>query len=228
MSSSDRPRVPVAGLVLVVLGVLFLGDQTGWFSFGWIMARWWPLILVAIGIGCIAERPSRPPFAGVMFLAFGAIFLLANFDLFRWRWVGSLWPLVLIACGIAIIFRGRTPVPEGSNEEVVHLTVLFGGNERVVKSQAFRGGSANVLFGGVDLDLREATPVPEGATFHVSAAFGGVELRVPPSWDVKLGGFPLFGGLRDERHRAAAPPGVPAPVLRVRGTVLFGGLSVKE
>jgi len=48
----------VGGLVLVVLGLLFLGDQfLPDFHFG----DWWPLILVAIGAGMLyrAVRPSN-------------------------------------------------------------------------------------------------------------------------------------------------------------------------
>jgi len=44
----------IGGLLLIVLGVIFLADRQGW-QLGWHLSfsRLWPLLLVAIGIGRI-------------------------------------------------------------------------------------------------------------------------------------------------------------------------------
>ena len=44
---------------------------------------------------------------GLFLLIIGIIFLLSNLNLFWWlRW-DYLWPLILIAIGLTIIFQGR-------------------------------------------------------------------------------------------------------------------------
>jgi TM2 domain-containing membrane protein YozV len=53
-----RSRVPVGAFVLIGLGVLFLLDEVGMLHFDWIW-RFWPLILIAIGIRVLMQRQAR-------------------------------------------------------------------------------------------------------------------------------------------------------------------------
>lgn len=53
-----RSRVPVGAFVLIGLGVLFLLDEMGALHFDWIW-RFWPLILIAIGIRVLMQRQQR-------------------------------------------------------------------------------------------------------------------------------------------------------------------------
>ena len=52
------PRVPVGAFVLIGLGVIFLLEQFGWFHFDW-FGRFWPLILIAVGIRVLMKRTGR-------------------------------------------------------------------------------------------------------------------------------------------------------------------------
>ena len=51
-------RVPVGAVILIGLGVLFLLDELGALHFDWIW-RFWPLILIAIGIRVLMQRQRR-------------------------------------------------------------------------------------------------------------------------------------------------------------------------
>jgi hypothetical protein len=51
-------RPPVGALILIGLGVIFLLDQFGWFHFDW-FGRFWPLILIAIGVSVLMKRTAR-------------------------------------------------------------------------------------------------------------------------------------------------------------------------
>jgi hypothetical protein len=83
------------------------------------------------------------------------------------------------------------------------------------------------LFGGVQLDLRKAgTKLPE-VFLDITAAFGGVEIKVPETWAVSMRVTSIFGGYDDKTH-APAPGATPAPVLVVTGATIFGGLGVKN
>ena len=58
VEESPGSRVPVGAIVLIGLGVIFLLDQFGWWHFDW-FGRFWPLILIAIGIRVLMKRTGR-------------------------------------------------------------------------------------------------------------------------------------------------------------------------
>ena len=58
MQEEPRSRVPVGAFVLIGLGVLFLLDEMGALHFDWIW-RFWPLILIAIGVRVLLQRQQR-------------------------------------------------------------------------------------------------------------------------------------------------------------------------
>lgn len=55
---AEPQRVPTGALVLIGLGVVFLLSQFGWFRFDW-FGRFWPLILIAIGVSVLMKRTGR-------------------------------------------------------------------------------------------------------------------------------------------------------------------------
>jgi len=50
----------LGGLLLLGLGVLFLLSNLGYFSWG-AVSRWWPLLLIAIGLVILLRRPPAEP-----------------------------------------------------------------------------------------------------------------------------------------------------------------------
>jgi Cell wall-active antibiotics response 4TMS YvqF len=114
-----------------------------------------------------------------------------------------------------------------TGDDVVIASGIFGGPALASASQAFRGGSLTALFGGVTLDLRAARPIPDGAAINATAAFGGVEVLVPRGWRIALTATPIFGGVEDKtEHTASLDPD--APLLRIDGLCVFGGIEVKH
>jgi TM2 domain-containing membrane protein YozV len=51
----DDKQIPVGAFVLIGLGVIFLLNTFGWMHFDWIW-RFWPLILIAVGIRVLMKR----------------------------------------------------------------------------------------------------------------------------------------------------------------------------
>jgi predicted membrane protein len=226
MSNHRQFHFSWVGFLLIILGVLFLGDQLGFLDFGEIVSVWWPAILVLIALSRLAsDRGLR--LSGWILLVIGGCLLLRNLDILPFN-VWRLWPVFLILLGLSMLVHHGAPRSSTVSGDTINQSVLFGGRDTAVRSPSFRGGSLHGLFGGATVDLRDATPVAGGADIQVSAVFGGVTFRVPPTWDVKLEGMPIFGGFSDDRRRVEPSPGTVAPVLRVRGTVLFGGVSVKD
>lgn len=93
----------VTGLVIVLLGGIFLADNLGLIDVGSI-GQLWPVILILLGIGSITRPGHRRGGAWLLFL--GALFLLHTFDYLRLR---DSWPLFIVAVGVGIIWRSMTP-----------------------------------------------------------------------------------------------------------------------
>ena len=53
----SRSRAPVGAFVLIALGVIFLLNEFGLFNFNW--DRFWPLILIAVGLAMLFRRQRR-------------------------------------------------------------------------------------------------------------------------------------------------------------------------
>ncbi len=211
------------GLLLVVLGVLFLLEQGGYVEdIGDVIGDWWPVALIAVGGVQLLTNP-RLALGPLILVGAGAVLLLATLDVLPFSVGEMIWPLILIAAGTWFLL-GRGAATLGAQEDGVNSIVVFSGREIASTSQQFRGGSVLAVFGGTDLDLREAQLDPGGAVLDVVAAFGGVDIVVPTAWRVRVSGLPIFGGWSNK------PPGpVPedAPLLAINALTIFGGMEVK-
>lgn len=53
----------VGGIVLIALGVIFLGNELDWFDIRFRdVFRFWPVILIAYGIYYLVRGTQRPPY----------------------------------------------------------------------------------------------------------------------------------------------------------------------
>ncbi len=125
------------------------------------------------------------------------------------------------AAAAAVVKRVLPSHGDEESDEVA-LVAIYDGVELKSRATAFRGGSMLAWFGGVAVDLREATLAPD-ARLSVHALFGGVALRVPPEWRVESTAHAFAGGVD---VRAAGPEDPAAPTLTVDGLALFGGIAI--
>lgn len=80
------------------------------------------------------------------------------------------------------------------------------------------------IMGGIELDLTEAQLSAMETVMNVTAIMGGVEIRVPAGMTVIVEGVGIMGAFEDSAHQTY---GRDAPVLRVTGVALMGGVQVK-
>jgi Domain of unknown function (DUF1707) len=112
----------------------------------------------------------------------------------------------------------------GQNPQPDKMIAIFGGASRSGKWRVRKKIQALTLFGGMDLDLRDAifeAPVVEISGFW---CFGGLDIKVPPGIEVQDQTAGIFGGT-DVRDIGDPAPG--APTLVIKGVTLFGGISVR-
>jgi predicted membrane protein len=226
---SIRPGV-FPGLFLVLFGSIILLDHMGIFPADRVW-RFWPAILIVVGAYRFVEYCNRA--FSVLLMLLGGLLLLGNLGVLHLTWA-EMWPIVLIAAGVMMIW-GRMTIPklpgaQSGGANTVTATTMFGGVERRITTNNFTGGTATATFGGVELDFRGADIEGEEAILYVEAIFGGIELVIPERWMAIYEGQSIFGGYNDET-RTPLPdvPGAPARKrLILRGQAVFGGITVKN
>ncbi len=223
------------GVVVVAIGCLLLLDNLGIFRFHDIW-QYWPVLLILWGASHVinSRTPSGWVWGGVVALV-GAFFLLDNLDIIVFNF-HLLWPVLLIGFGVSVLVgtiernRVRTG-PSGAGypaSPVVGTHALFSENRSGTDAQDFRGGEASAIFGAARFDLRNASMTAEEARIHVDVIFGEAEVRVPETWNVVSKAAVIFGGVDDKTIHPKPDPNVKTPRLVITGSVLFGGLKLRN
>ncbi|HVB85991.1 MAG TPA: DUF5668 domain-containing protein [Candidatus Dormibacteraeota bacterium] len=114
-----RQRGLFVGILITLLGVVFLLDQLDIVHADYIFAVFWPVILIVVGLSILA-RTSSPPinttdaadwqfyrrhtghFWGPVLIVIGGMWLLSNLTGFA---AGRLWPLWMIAVGVWLLIN---------------------------------------------------------------------------------------------------------------------------
>ncbi len=234
----QRPRGRACGLggqiwvggAIIVVGTALLLDNLGIIANAGQILRFWPIVLVGIGVGDLfAARGSGRALRGTLLTAVGILFLLDNVNVINFR-IWSLWPLFLIFFGFQMLTaRQRRPAAGSGDDAPVDDSefdefAFMGGIKRAYASSTFRGGSATTIMGGIELDLRRATMQNDRATVNVFTMMGGVVLRVPEDWAVQSEIVAILGGVDDKTR----PPADPKGTLVLTGTMLMGGVEIKD
>jgi predicted membrane protein len=232
---ADRQR-PVAnigrillGLVVITVGVLFLLDSAGVLNAGEAIDHWWPVAVVALGLLQLAQRP-RSLTGPLLLIVAGALLLLFTTDTVQGSAWDYIWPAAVIAVGLMLLshWRGARTLPPGvERDDTIVATGIFGGPSVASASQQFHSASLTAIFGGVTLDLRQATPAPDGARITATAAFGGIDILVPRGWRITTSSTPLFAGVEDKTD-TSTELAANAPTLHVDALALFGGIAIKH
>jgi hypothetical protein len=194
-------------VIVLLIGVIFLLSNLRLWS--WDAGQLWPIALVVVGLalllgGRVVRRGSR-----------------------RWwgRWGGESRRRRSGGWGPQVINAGGSHTHTGSSREF-RSSHVFGGGREQVTSQDFSGGEVSAIFGGMELDLRDASLAGGRAVIDATVICGGLEVRVPKDWRVNIQTTTLFGGT--ERKRSQPSPEDARGELTITGTVLCGGIEVKD
>ena len=225
-------RVIVA-LFIIALGVLFLFKNLG-VPIGFDIWELWPVVLILLGLSQIS-RPSDSGQAlgGWIILTIGVLFLLSNLDIIPYGFF-EFWPVVLILVGILILknaFWGYKKTP--GSKDFINLTFMLGGGDLKFNTKNLKGGKITSIMGGGSIDLREADIQEDNVVIDTFSLMGGIEIRVPTTWEVNSQVTPLLGGMDDKTSYHAgndkdSRPGKAPKTLTIKGIAIMGGLEIKN
>jgi Domain of unknown function (DUF1707)/Cell wall-active antibiotics response 4TMS YvqF len=103
---------------------------------------------------------------------------------------------------------------------------VFGEATRKGAWQVPATGSVLTICGGAHLDFREAVLPQREISLNCTTICGGIEIVVPSDMRVVDSGIAICGGRSVAAGDAESNP--EAPVLRLTGVSIFGGLTVKH
>jgi len=107
---------------------------------------------------------------------------------------------------------------------------VMGGSERTGQWLVAPMHTSLTLMGGNALDLREARLASRETTINAVAIMGGIDIIVPEDVRVVDDGIGIMGGFGIEDHPSCsvsvAQLPADAPVVRVRGLALMGGVGI--
>jgi len=222
-----KNRVGFLGLILIIAGLLIIGEQLNLFP---IRVRdilfTWQALLIALGLIFICKREGR--LTGLILILIGGFFLLPRFTVLPVNTIKLFWPTLLIFLGIVILFKaafGRGFGISASNtdgDEIEDVNV-FGGHDRIITSENFKGGEIINVFGGGKYNLLKAKMAPGRNVIEVVMVFGGSKFIIPPGWDVKIEVSSVFGGFTDKRILTGEEIYDPSKTLVFKGIAIFGG-----
>jgi hypothetical protein len=125
------------------------------------------------------------------------------------------------------IARPQSAVVDRSARRGGRLVAILGGVTRKGTWHPDPVIEVLAVLGGAELDFREAVLPGKEILVRATTVLGGLEITVPPEMRVEDSGTAILGGreIAGDSAEASSPD---APVLRIEGTCVLGGVEVKR
>ena len=192
---------------------------------------------------------------GVLFVIAGLLKLATLWGILHWSWFETMsegpWAkyfciFILLWVGVHLIIDSyrrdpdqwlQRPLPIGEDGKRIRCSVHYGGDEYVYHGETFHGARLDAFFGGIRLDLREAV-ITEDEEIDIHTFFGGIELFVPTTVNVKVKSQSFIGGVsrstssrllpKERKNHAKTQADTTAPTIHIIASNFFGGVDIKN
>ena len=224
----------VWGLAIIILGVIFGGNALGLFDINIFFDGWWTLFIIVPSF--ISLFTEKEKVGNLVFLACGVILLLAAQNVFSYD---IAWKVILagllVATGIGIIFKSifhskkdkeiEAKIEKIKDDKKMDSQIaIFSGSDKNYNKEVFPGSNLVAVFGGIDLDLREAV-IKQDVVIKAFCLFGGIDIRVPDNVQIKIKSGFIFGGIADSRKAKIEKSKYTIYIDAAGG---FGGVDIKD
>ncbi len=227
---SRTSKGAIFGVILVLVGFAIIANQLDFIPNRLENVLFtWQTFLILLGVIFITTRDNK--ITGYILIGVGGFFILPELVDVPWEIRRIFWPSIFIIAGLLIIFKGTGFIRGGkydsatNSEDIIDDVNVFGGGDRQITSQNFKGGSIVSVFGGGKYDLRMAKLGSGKCVIETVNVFGGSNIIVPSDWNVKSEVVGIFGGFSDKRHIMEPNP---EKTLIIKGVAIFGGGDLKN
>ncbi len=227
MENQRSNKRAVLGVILVIVGFILIATNFNMFPFGLRHIVFsWQALLILIGLFFLLSREANV--TGWILIGIGGFFLIPRLWDMPWGWHELFWPAMLLGLGAVLIVRGvaRHKEPIDNSPDYFDDVSIFGGGDRVVSSQNFKGGRLTAIFGGSKYNMTHAQLAKGRNVIDIFTMFGGCKFIIPAEWDIRIEVSSIFGGFSDKRSLYKDMPRDPSRELIIKGVAIFGGGDV--
>ncbi len=221
------------GILLVIFGGLFFLNAFDIIPYRLRDILWsWEMLLIVVGVFSLVNNQSKV--IGIVLISMGTFFLFENYWDFPYYVRKAFWPSVVMVSGLYLIisppryFKNRKERNKEDSRDFIDEVSIFGGSERVVTSNEFKGGRTISIFGGSKINLMNSQLADGENILDTFGMFGGTTIIVPAGWNVQIQVASIFGGFSDKRERMPNLVFDQEKVLVIKGLAIFGGGEVKS
>ncbi len=227
------------GVVILAVGGILAANKLGYIPeniFNILIS--WQSLLITIGIISLTTKKSILP--GIILIIIGGGFMLPDILNLNVNVKHLVTPAILMVIGISIIFHSilkpkhkefggfKFEGTEELSDDYLNEKYVFGGTNLHVKSQNFKGGKLEAIFGGGKIDLSEAVLSQEGKNIlDLNLVFGGFEIIVPRDWNVVVKTTSVLGGVNVKNGISAENIDFSKELI-ITGNMVFGGAEIKR
>ena len=226
------------GIVLVAAGVIFALNALDITDIDIFFKGWWTLFII---IPCTINLFTDRDIAGNLFgIALGVVLFLCARDVLEYSMIWKLLlPAFVVIIGLKMLIRGvfgrkdRDDDDDNDNDDEFDETLdengnpphtanaIFSAHRLNYDGRVFHSAELNVIFGGAQLDLRNA--IIEGdCKVRANCIFGGITILVPDNVNVRVSSSNIFGGCSNKTTEKEG-----AHTIYITSNSIFGGTSIK-
>lgn len=251
MNDSNRDRDDgrkTTAYILIGVAAYIILSRTGLLDFVGIgeLFRWTfrtafsliPSVILILGLLWLTRsKEGAKPLIAWFVTLFGGVLVISQFGLFGLNFGEMFLPMWLVVIAF-IIMNPRDLLPRrlnSSNEDLdddqgqIKLVAFMGGGELDYTSRNLTGGEVVAVWGGYQIDFRNADMQGDSMELNLFCVMGGVEITVPSNWEVeKRGAVCIMGGFSNKTRCLADELELPRKKLILKGLALMGGGEVKN
>lgn len=184
------------GIAVILIGIALVGNLLGLWEIKDIFDGWWAVIIVAASLSSIIS--DRANLINIYFLIFGSVAFLCERNVLKTD--VSIWLLALYL--LIVVFGCKLVVSAFFRREKVSTDtkkgdVSFEDKRLDFSGLEFDGGSYDVSFGSLTIDLKNAT-VADGAKMNIDVSFGSATIIVPEGVTVSVKENASFGSVKNK------------------------------
>ena len=141
---------------------------------------------------------------GWIILVVGLLFLLENIflEFSAWRFIGNLWPLILIFIGLYIIVNRWRFSREASGADRETRSRFVGELKTSYRGQEIGDAGVSLFIGELSVDLAGARLLAGENRLNASFGIGEATIYVPTGFPLRVTAQAFAGELKYDRHKS--------------------------